>query len=181
MCLHWGEDWVWPHHHKAQIGGVLQWCLSFCRFLPSALWSWSLTRVAIRFLLTSLDKALLHQYLSLARRPGLGRVVVVSNVFQLCIMKATWIFETSMKNIFSSRCVAWCNPVSELYRQFFSYLRALFLLWYAFSAVRCFIKTCVPFQIIPIQLNLPQVNFTWSVVKSTSNMNAPELNFNCPR
>ncbi len=35
MCLHWGEDWVWPHQHKAQIGGVLQWCLSFCRFLPS--------------------------------------------------------------------------------------------------------------------------------------------------
>ncbi len=39
----------------------------------------------------------------------------------------------------------------------------------------------VPFQIIPIQLNLPQVNFTQSVVTSTSNMNAPELNFNCPR
>ncbi len=36
MCLHWGEDWVWPHRHKAQIGGVLQWCLTFCRFLPSA-------------------------------------------------------------------------------------------------------------------------------------------------
>ncbi len=34
--LHWGEDWVWPHRHKDQIGGVLQWCLSFCRFLPSA-------------------------------------------------------------------------------------------------------------------------------------------------
>ncbi len=36
MCLHRGEDWVWPHRHKAQIGGVLQWCLFFCRFLPSA-------------------------------------------------------------------------------------------------------------------------------------------------
>ncbi len=36
MCLHWGEDWVWPHRHKAQIGGVLQWCLSFCKFLRSA-------------------------------------------------------------------------------------------------------------------------------------------------
>ncbi len=33
--LHWGEDWVWPHRHKAQIDGVLQWCLSFCRFLLS--------------------------------------------------------------------------------------------------------------------------------------------------
>ncbi len=36
MRLNWSEDWVWPHCHKAQIGGVLQWCLSFCRFLPSA-------------------------------------------------------------------------------------------------------------------------------------------------
>ncbi len=36
MCLTWREDWVLPHRHKAQIGGVLQWCLSFCRFLPSA-------------------------------------------------------------------------------------------------------------------------------------------------
>ncbi len=35
MCLHWGEDWVLPHWLKAQIGGVLQWCLSFCRFLLS--------------------------------------------------------------------------------------------------------------------------------------------------
>ncbi len=35
MCLHWREDWVLPHHHKAQIDGVLQWCLSFCRFLLS--------------------------------------------------------------------------------------------------------------------------------------------------
>ncbi len=36
MCLHWREDWALPHCHKAQIGGVLQWCLSFCRFLLSA-------------------------------------------------------------------------------------------------------------------------------------------------
>ncbi len=36
MHLHWRQDWVCPHRHKAQIDGVLQWCLSFCRFLPSA-------------------------------------------------------------------------------------------------------------------------------------------------
>ncbi len=34
---------------------------------------------------------------------------------------------------------------------------------------------CVPFQIIPIELNLPQVNFIRSVVTSTSNMKAPKL------
>uniref|UniRef100_A0A672NU88 ArfGAP with SH3 domain, ankyrin repeat and PH domain 1 n=1 Tax=Sinocyclocheilus grahami TaxID=75366 RepID=A0A672NU88_SINGR len=32
----------------------------------------------------------------------------------------------------------------------------------------------VPFQIIPIRLNLPEVNFSQSVVISTSNLNAPE-------
>ncbi len=36
MCLHWREGWVWPHRRKAQIDGALQWCLSFCRCLPSA-------------------------------------------------------------------------------------------------------------------------------------------------
>ncbi len=35
VCLTWREDWVLPHCHKAQIGGVLQWCLSICRFLLS--------------------------------------------------------------------------------------------------------------------------------------------------
>ncbi len=49
FCLHWGEDWVWPHHYKAPIGGVLQWCLSFC------IWSWSSTRETIRFLATTLS------------------------------------------------------------------------------------------------------------------------------
>ncbi len=36
FCLHWGKDWVWPHQHKAQIGGLLQRCFSFCRHLLSA-------------------------------------------------------------------------------------------------------------------------------------------------
>ncbi len=44
-----------------------------------------------------------------------------------------------------------------------------------------FIKMCVSFQIIPIQLNLPQVNSTQSLVTPTSNMNAPEINSNCSR
>ncbi len=45
------------------------------------LWSWSSTRVTIKFLVTTLNKALLHQLLSLARRPALGRDLVVSNFF----------------------------------------------------------------------------------------------------
>ncbi len=47
------------------------------------------------------------------------------------------------------------------------------------SAVRPFIKRFVPVQIILIQLNLSQVNFTRSVVTFTCKMNAPELNFSC--
>ncbi len=76
--LHWGENWVWPHRHKAQIGGVLQWCLGFSHL---HIWSWSSTRVTIGLLVTSLEKALLHQLLSLARRPALGRVLVVPKFF----------------------------------------------------------------------------------------------------
>ncbi len=34
MYLYW-EAWVWSLCHQAQIGGVSQWCLSFCKFLPS--------------------------------------------------------------------------------------------------------------------------------------------------
>ncbi len=41
------------------------------------IWSWSSARVTIRFLVTSL----FHQLLSLARRPALGRVLVVLNFF----------------------------------------------------------------------------------------------------
>ncbi len=78
--LYWGEDLVWPHRHKAQIGGVFQWCSSVdLSYLH--IWSWSSTRVTIRFLVTTLTKALLHQLLSLARRSALGKVLVVSNFF----------------------------------------------------------------------------------------------------
>ncbi len=81
MCLHWGEDWDWPRCHKAQIAGVLQWCLSFCRFLLSPHMIMNSSKVTIRFLVTTLTKAILYQLLSLARRPALRRVLVVSNFF----------------------------------------------------------------------------------------------------
>ncbi len=35
IYLYWEEAWVWSVCHQAQIGGVSQWCLSFCKFLPS--------------------------------------------------------------------------------------------------------------------------------------------------
>ncbi len=38
----------------------------------------------------------------------------------------------------------------------------------------------MPVQIILIQMNLPQVNFTRGVETSTSDMSAPELHFKSP-
>ena len=77
--FHSGEASVWPLCHEAQIGGVLRWGLSFWRFLPSPHRISGAQLVTIGFLVTSLTKALLPQLLSLARRPALGRVLVVPN------------------------------------------------------------------------------------------------------
>ena len=49
---------------------------------------WSSVRVTIRFLITSLPKALLR-LLSVAGQPALGRVLVVPNFFHLRMMEAT--------------------------------------------------------------------------------------------
>ena len=50
---------------------------------------WSYVRVTIRFVVTSLTKALLDRLLSLAGWPALGRVLVVTNFFLLRLMEAT--------------------------------------------------------------------------------------------
>ena len=50
---------------------------------------WSSVRVTIRFLVPSLTKALIRRLLSLARRPALGRGMVVPNFFHLRMMEAT--------------------------------------------------------------------------------------------
>ena len=50
---------------------------------------WSSVRVTIRFLVTSLTKALLTRFFSLAGQPALGRVFVVPNFFNLSMMEAT--------------------------------------------------------------------------------------------
>jgi hypothetical protein len=50
---------------------------------------WSSVKVTIRFLVTSLTKALLPQKLCLAIRPALGRVLVVPSFFHIRMMEAT--------------------------------------------------------------------------------------------
>ncbi len=61
MCLHWREDWVLPHCIKLRsMECYSDVCLS-ADFSYLHIGSWSSTRVTIRFLVTSLTKALFHQ------------------------------------------------------------------------------------------------------------------------
>ncbi len=79
LCLHWIE-----FGHTAIKPRSVECCSDVCysvSFSDLHIWSWSLTRVTIRFLVTTLTKTLLHQLLCLARRPALGRILVVSNFF----------------------------------------------------------------------------------------------------
>ncbi len=106
MCLHWREDWVLPHRHKAQIGEVLKWCLSFCRCLSSP--------HLIMELKYSDHRVLSHQT-NQSPSPSIAQ--------------------------FGQKASSRNSPGSSFD------LRAWFLLWYALSAVRHFIKTCGPLQI----------------------------------
>ncbi len=62
---------------------LVECCSDVCPSLEFSylrIWSWSSNRVTIRFLVTTLTKALFHQLLSLARTPALGGIQVVSNL-----------------------------------------------------------------------------------------------------
>ena len=81
---------------------------------------WSSVRVTIRFLVTSLTRTLLSWLLSLAGRPGLGRVLMVPNFFHLGMMEATVLGDLQCCRIIFvtfPRSVPWHNSVSELYEQ----------------------------------------------------------------
>ncbi len=108
------------------------------------IWSWSSTRVTIGFMVTTLTKALLHQLVSLVKRPALGRILVVSNS-SIKVTETTCICDPSMKQNFfqNSSPDVWLDTNLFLRSTGSSFdLRACFLLWYALSAIRSFIKTC---------------------------------------
>ncbi len=182
MCLHGGKDCIWPHQHKAQIGGVLQWCLSFCRLLlfPHMIMEFNKSdhRVLGHHSNQSPSPSIVQFCLEASSRKSPG----CSKLLPFRVTETTWFCDASMQHNFflNSSPDVWFDAILSLSSTCSLFdLRAWFLLWYAFLAARPFIKTCVPVQIIPIQLNLPQDNFTRSAVTSASNMN--ELNFNCPR
>ena len=83
---------------------------------------WSSVRVTIGFFVTSLTKALLPRLLSLAERPALGRVLVVSNFFPFkndggqCVLGDLQCCRHVLVPF--PRSVPRHNPVSERYWQF---------------------------------------------------------------
>ncbi len=140
MCLLWGEDRVWPHRHKAQIECCSDVCPSV-GFSYLHIWSKDQSQSVAQF----------GQEASSRRSPGCFKLLPlrVTNML-LWAFNAAEILLNSSPDVWLG-AMLFLSSTGSLFD-----LRAWFLL-YAFSAVRPFIKTCVPFQIIPIQLNLPQV------------------------
>ena len=120
---------------------------------------WSSARLTIMFLVTSFNKALLPRLLSLARRPALGRVLVVQNVFHLGIIKAIVLLGTfNAADIFLYPSPDLClDTILSLSSAGCSFdVMAWFLLWYALSVANHYIDRCAPFQIMSNKCNLPQ-------------------------
>ena len=157
LCLYWGVVSVWPLYLKGLIGGVLQrWeNLPEGKLSPKELWS--SVRVTFEFLFNSLTKALLPRFLSLARRPALGRVMVVPSFL--------WRPLCSWGPSMLQKCFGYPSPdlcldtiLSQSFTDNSFDLMAWFLLWHALSTVGPYIDTGVPFHIMSNQLNLPQVD-----------------------
>ena len=158
MCLLLRSGFCLALYHKGLIGGVLQRWLSFWKVLPSPQKKSEALSVTIGFLVTSMTKALPPWLLSL---PALGRVLVVPNFFHLRMMEATVFlgtFNAAEMFCFLSpdRCLDTILSRSSTDNSF--HLMAWFLLWHALSTVGPYIDRCVPFQIMSIQLNFPQVD-----------------------
>jgi hypothetical protein len=104
---------------------------------------------------------LLPRLLSLAGRPALGRVLVVPNFFHIRVMEATVCLGT-----FNAVDICWSPSPDLCLDTILSWsstdnsfdLMAWFLLWHALSTVGPYIDSCVPFQTMSNQLNLPQVD-----------------------
>ena len=116
--------------------------------------------LTIRFLVNSLTKALLTRLLSLARaansRKSLGgsKLLPFKNDGGHCVLGDLQCYRNILLPF--SRSVTRHNPVSELYAQFLLPHVLVFAL--TLSTVGPYIDTCVPFQIMSNQFNLPQVD-----------------------
>ncbi len=144
---YWGEAWVGLLCHQAQIGGVSQWCLSFCKFLHLHIRSWSST---ISVLITSLTKTL--RLLSLARS-----------------RRVPGCFKRHTLRIMEAKCLLWAFNTAELFScilpQICLNTTLSQLLLTSISDVKP-ARCGVCLQIISNQLNLPQVNSSQSIETS---------------
>ncbi len=155
MCLTWREDWTLPHCHKAQIVGVLQWCLSFCRFLLSPHMIVEFNYCDHQVLRHHSNQSLHHQWFSLARRPALGRVLVVSNFLYLWVTETTCFCDPSMKQIFFWTLPQMCDLAQTC---FWALQTVLLTPGLGFCSDMHYqlldlLRRRVPFQIIPYPFN----------------------------
>ncbi len=79
------------------------------------------------------------------------------------------------------RCVALRKPVPELLQTVLLTPRLGFCSDVHYQLFDTFIKTCVSFPNQTYSIEFATGYRTQSLVTPTSNMNAPELNSNCPR
>ena len=124
---------------------------------------WISDRVSIRFLITSLTKALLPRMLSLAGWPALGRVHnfrIMEASMLLGTFKAAEFFKPS-PDLCLDTIPSLCSSASSSFNHM-----ACFLLWYALSAVRPYMDRWMPFQITSNQPFLPQVDSNQGVETS---------------
>ena len=129
---------------------------------------WSSVRVTILFLVTALIKALLP------RQPALGRVQVVPIFFYLWMMEATVLIGTfnaaeMFMYLYPDLCLN--TTLSQSSTDKSLDFMPWFVVWHALSTVRPHIDRCVPLQILPNQLNLPQVDSN-QVVKTSHGWSA---------
>ena len=117
--------------------------------------------MTIRFLVTSLTKALLPRLLSLAGRPALGKVLVVANFFHLRMMEATVFMGPSM----FQKCFGTLPHICTSTQSCLGALRTIHrphgLVFAMTCTVNCgtfYSQVCVSFQIMSNQMNLPQVD-----------------------
>ena len=115
---------------------------------------WSSVRVTIGFLVISL----LPRLLILARRPALGRILAVPNVFHLIMMEAT----VFLGPFNAAECFVTLPQICASTQSCLGALRTLpSTSWFGFltrSTVGPYTNSCVPFQIMTNQLNSPQVD-----------------------
>ncbi len=166
MYLYWGEAWVWSLCHQAQIGGVSQWCLSFCKFLPSLYKIMELNQSDHQCLdhLSNQDPSpSIAQFVQEARS---RKSTDCFKLNPLRIMEAKCSFNIEFFFVVFPRSVVWTQSCLTALQAIPLTSWLIFCSDIHFSCYTLYRQVCVPFQIMSNQLNLPQVNSSRSIKTS---------------